>query len=79
MNIFQEIKERLSLKDIVRAYGIELNRSDMCICPFHAEKTASMKIYDKGFRCYGCGEGGDTIEFVRKYFNLNNTLEALIK
>lgn len=79
MNIFQEIKERLSLKDIVRAYGIELNRSDMCICPFHAEKTASMKIYDKGFRCYGCGEGGDTIEFVRKYFNLNNTLEAAHK
>ena len=39
MNIFQEIKERLSLKDIVRAYGIELNRSDMCICPFHAEKN----------------------------------------
>lgn len=79
MNIFQEIKERLSLKDIVRAYGIELNRSDMCLCPFHAEKTPSMKIYDKGFRCYGCGENGDTIEFVRKFFNLSNVLEAAHK
>lgn len=79
MNIFQEIKERLTLQEIVRAYGIELNRSDMCICPFHAEKTPSMKIYEKGFRCYGCGESGDTIEFVRKFFNLNNTLEAAHK
>lgn len=79
MNIFQEIKERLSLKKIVRAYGIELNRSDMCKCPFHAEKTASMKVYDKGFRCYGCGESVDTIKFVEKLFNLSNTLEVAHK
>ncbi len=79
MSIFQEVKERVSLKDVVRAYGIELNRNDMCICPFHAEKTASMKVYDKGFRCYGCGEGGDTLHFVQKYFNLSNTLEAAHK
>lgn len=79
MSIFQEVKERISLKEIVRAYGIELNRSDMCICPFHAEKTASMKVYDKGFRCYGCGEGGDTLRFVQKFFNLSNTLEAAHK
>jgi len=71
MSIFQEIKNAISLKDIARFYGVDINRNDMCKCPFHNDKTPSMKIYDKGFACYGCGEKGDTIAFVAKMFNLD--------
>lgn len=37
-------------------------------CPFHKEKTPSFYIDDsKGFyKCFGCGEGGDIINFVEK-------------
>ena len=59
MNIFQEVKERLTMKDVVELYGFTVNRSGFCSCPFHNEKTPSMKIYDKGVKCFGCGEGGD--------------------
>ena len=43
-------------------------------CPFtdHAEKTPSfhIKINKNTFHCYGCGRGGDVIEFVMIRENL---------
>lgn len=34
-------------------------------CPIHNERTASFKIYpDNRWYCYGCGKGGDTVDFV---------------
>lgn len=37
-------------------------------CPFHMEKTPSMSIKEDGqfFKCFGCGEAGNVISFVRK-------------
>ena len=37
-------------------------------CPFHIEKIPSMSIKEDGqfFKCFGCGEGGNVINFVRK-------------
>ncbi len=37
-------------------------------CPFHMEKTPSMSIKEDGqfFKCFGCQEGGNVINFVRK-------------
>lgn len=37
------------------------------LCPFHEEDTPSFKVLaDGGFHCFGCGEGGDIIDFYRK-------------
>ena len=40
-----------------------------CCCPFHKEKTPSFYINSltNRYHCFGCGESGDTIEFVQKY------------
>ena len=38
-------------------------------CPFHTEKTASFSV-SRGlqmYRCFGCGDTGDTINFLMKY------------
>lgn len=41
-------------------------------CPFHSERTASFSVIpDKNaFYCFGCGEGGDAVDFVQKYENV---------
>ena len=38
------------------------------LCPFHREKTPSFNVspHKQFYKCYGCGEGGDVISFMRK-------------
>ena len=67
MTNIDDIKRDHPMPEVVRQYGIEINRSGFCRCPFHTEKTASMKIYAQSFYCFGCGAGGDVIDFVRLY------------
>lgn len=67
MTNIDDIKRNHPMPEVVRQYGIEINRAGFCRCPFHTEKTASMKIYAQSFYCFGCGAGGDVIDFVRLY------------
>lgn len=64
-----EIKEKYSMREVVESYGIKINRTGFCCCPFHKEKTPSMKIYDKSFNCFGCGANGDVFTFVQRIEN----------
>lgn len=67
MNIMtkEEIKDLYSMKDILERYGLpQPNRAGFICCPFHKEKTGSMKIYAKDFHCFGCGQSGDIFTFV---------------
>jgi DNA primase len=43
------------------------------LCPFHQERTPSFTVSPgRGtFKCFGCGEGGDAITFVRKTENVD--------
>ena len=77
-NIFQDIKDRIDLRDLVRFYGLDLNRGGFALCPFHNERTPSFKVYEDHFRCFGCGEHGDHTDFVQKLFGLSN-IEAAKK
>jgi DNA primase len=70
MNV-EQIKEQYSMKDILVRCGIQPNRHGFCKCCFHTgDNTASMKVYEKDFYCFGCGKGGDLIRFVQLYHNL---------
>lgn len=62
----EEIKDLYSMRDILERYGLpQPNRAGFICCPFHKEKTASMKIYKKDFHCFGCGENGDIFTFIQ--------------
>lgn len=65
------IKDRLTMREVLLRYGYEPNRAKFICCPFHSEKTPSMKIYEQDFHCFGCGEHGDVISFVQKLFGLS--------
>lgn len=73
----ETIKAVLDATDIVDVIGgyFPLKRAGsafVCNCPFHNEKTPSFNINPgrQFFHCFGCGESGDAISFVRKYENL---------
>ena len=71
-----EIKRLVPMTQAAPFYGLEVSSDGFCRCPFHGEKTASMKVYDgeRGWHCYGCHEGGSVIDFVMKLFGLSNHL-----
>ena len=69
MNVFAVVKENVTARQVAMQYGIKINRSGLACCPFHKDKTPSMKI-DKRYYCFGCGDTGDAIDFVAKYFGL---------
>lgn len=66
----QTIKERLTMREVLSRYGYNANNKGFMCCPFHSEKTPSMKVFEKDYHCFGCGEHGDIISFVQKLFNL---------
>ena len=67
----EEIAESVSMRDVLAKYGLAPNRAGFIRCPFHNERTASMKIYPKDFHCFGCGAHGDVFDFVERYENLS--------
>lgn len=60
----EEIKKSYNMRDILGRYRLHPNRSGFICCPFHKEKTASMKIYQDSYYCFGCGAHGDVFDFV---------------
>ncbi len=67
----QQIKQEAELKQVVESLGVELKRAGANYvgrCPFHNEKTGSFYVHPRNqhWKCYGCGEGGNAIDFVMK-------------
>ena len=72
MKYWEEIENRVSVADALSMYAsLRPNRGGFVCCPFHNEKTPSMKISEKGYYCFGCHEHGNVIGFVMKYFKLD--------
>ena len=71
---YQEIKQRVGMRQAAEFYGYSVDRQGRCLCPFHNDKKPSMKIYpnDKGYYCFSCGSGGDVITFVSRLYGINN-------
>ena len=38
MNVFEEIKINVTIGQAAEIYGIQVNRRDMAVCPFHNTK-----------------------------------------
>ena len=71
MTVFDSVKAMVPMTDAAKLYGYEPNRSGYIRCPFHNEKTASMKLYYRDFHCYGCGAHGTVIDFTAKLLDLD--------
>ena len=70
MNIFEEVKAAVDINTAAEYYGLNV-RKDTALCPFHNEKTGSLKLYHDHFYCFGCGEHGDVIKLTGKLLGLS--------
>ncbi len=65
------LKARHPLGDVVEASGVQLRgrgRVRQGVCPFHEEAEGSFTVYADTERwyCFGCGEGGDVLDFLQR-------------
>ncbi|MHB8188369.1 MAG: CHC2 zinc finger domain-containing protein [Dermatophilaceae bacterium] len=72
------------IEEVIASSGVELHATGhgyMGCCPFHDDATASMSVggVPDRFKCFGCGAGGDVIEYVSKRYDLSfiDSIEAL--
>ena len=70
------LKARHPLGDTVEAAGVRLRgrgRVRQGVCPFHDEAEGSFTVYadSERFYCFGCGAGGDVLDFIRRAENLS--------
>ena len=71
----QKIVDEVPITAVVGDY-LSLTRrgtSTLAVCPFHDDHSPSMNISDerKRYKCFACGAGGNAIDFVINYKNMD--------
>lgn len=70
MNLFETVKNNVSLREAAQAYGLEVNRHGKALCPFHNDRHPSLYVANDHYYCFTCGEHGDVIDFTARLFDL---------
>lgn len=70
MNLFEAVKAAVTPRMAAERYGLPVRQGNMICCPFHADRTPSMKLNEDYFYCFGCGATGDVIDLVARLFHL---------
>ena len=71
MNLFDTVKAAVTPRMAAERYGLPIQQGIMVCCPFHADRTPSMKLNEGYFYCFGCGASGDVIDLVARLFGLS--------
>lgn len=84
-SVIDDIRYRCDIESVISSY-VTLKRAGSNLkglCPFHSEKTPSFTVYPEtqSFYCFGCGVGGDVINFVMRTENLDylSAIDTLAK
>ena len=70
-NVFEAVKQSVTVREAAEIYGIQVNRNGMACCPFHDDRHPSMKLNEEYFYCFGCGANGDVIGLTSRLYNLS--------
>lgn len=67
--------KNVDLVSLLERYGIDLDKGGSefkGLCPFHSESSPSFTVTPSKnlYKCFGCGEGGDPINFIKTYLNV---------
>lgn len=73
--IIEEIKDRTDIVSFIETYVPlqKKGRNFWGLCPFHLEDTPSFSVSQEKqiFKCFGCGKGGNVVNFLMDYENLS--------
>jgi len=66
-----QIKQQLTIHQVLDHYGIQVNKNRHCLCPFHDDKNPSMQVYEEtntvhcfSGNCEHTGKAIDQIDFI---------------
>ena len=81
----QEIKNGLTLSQVLKYYNLKPDKHNRICCPFHEDKTPSMQVYYKtqtaycfSSNCKTHGKSLDVIDFIMHKENITKH-EAILK
>ncbi len=74
-DFIQQIRDNNDIESVIGSY-VDLKRRGknlVGLCPFHNENTPSFTVYPDtaSYYCFGCGAGGEVINFIRNIENLD--------
>jgi DNA primase len=84
-SFMDELKSRADIVSVVSEHVAlrKVGRSHKGLCPFHKEKSPSFTVRADPpvFHCFGCGAGGDVVEFVKMKEGLSfkDAIESLAR
>ena len=70
MNLFEAVKAAVTPRMAAERYGLPVRQGNMVCCPFHNDRTPSMKLNEEYFYCFGCGAHGDVVALTAQLFDL---------
>lgn len=70
MNLFEAVKAAVPPRMAADRYGLPVKQGSMTCCPFHDDRTPSMKLNEDYFYCFGCGASGDVVALTAQLFGL---------
>lgn len=70
MNLFDTVKAAVHPRMAAERYGLPIRQGSMVCCPFHNDRTPSMKLNEDYFYCFGCGAHGDVVALTAQLFDL---------
>ena len=84
-SFMDELKGRADIVSVVSEHVVlrKVGRSHKGLCPFHKEKSPSFTVRADPpvFHCFGCGAGGDVVEFVKlkEGLSFKDAIESLAR
>lgn len=60
MTNYSVLRNAVPLDEAAERYGTV--RRGFMLCPFHADRVPSLKLYGDHFHCFGCGAHGDVVD-----------------
>ena len=70
MMLLDAVKRSVTTRQAAEHYQLRVDRKGLVACPFHNDRTPSMKV-DARFHCFGCGADGDVIDFTARLHGLD--------